>query len=88
MTGSFDLEPSELLLLGEACRVADECERLAGETDPRAVTELRMQRLLLARLVAQLDIPETDLATGTTLRGRAGAKGRWKGHVVRDGGAA
>jgi hypothetical protein len=85
VTGAFDLAPVELQLLAEACRTADECERLAGDTNPKAVTELRLQRLLLGRLIAQLDIPESDIAAGTTIRGRKGADARWKGHVPGGG---
>jgi hypothetical protein len=85
VTGAFALSPPELLLLAEACRVADVTEALAKSSDPKAITELRMQRLLLGRLIAQLDIPESDVADGKTIRGRAGAAKRWEGHVVQGG---
>ena len=63
----FDLEEHELALLRQACRVADTCDDLqtlvdndgpmvAGRTHP-ALTELRQQRITLARLIGALRVP-------------------------------
>jgi hypothetical protein len=71
----FDLSDSEWLLVGEVCRVLDECELLRqaldddgimveGSTGQRrvnpAVGELRQHRLALAKLLGQLGLPDED----------------------------
>lgn len=71
----FELAEAESALLLEACRTVDDIETLAAEVGKApAVTlgsrgqevvhplraELRSQRLLLARLLAQLDVPQVD----------------------------
>lgn len=75
VTGRFDLDENSLSLLRQACRTADLCERLSRVADSEdlivsrgtgaqavhpAVVELRQQRLVLARLIQALDIPEDD----------------------------
>jgi hypothetical protein len=72
--GSFELGPHELLMLKEACRVADVCEVLAavvasdgpmleGTEGPRlhpALRELRQERLTLSRMLVALRMPWGD----------------------------
>ncbi len=66
----FDLAEHELTLLREAVFVADVCDRLQqlvhedgpmveGRANP-ALVELRMQRILLARLLVALRVPIGD----------------------------
>ena len=71
----YELSPSELQLLGEACRTMDECEALSatlsrdgltvegstGQTRVHpALGELRAARVVLSRLLAQLALPDDD----------------------------
>jgi hypothetical protein len=66
----FELAEHELALLRQAVAVADACEALQEAVDrdglvvagrPNALlTELRMQRILLARLVVALRVPIGD----------------------------
>jgi hypothetical protein len=77
----FDLDEHELTLLRQAVAVADVCEDLQaiveadgllvvsrlGERRPHpALVELRMQRIVLARLIVALRVPlgEQDEAAG------------------------
>jgi hypothetical protein len=63
----FDLDEHELVLLRQAVRVADLCERLHDLVEVEgpmlkdrvhpASVELRMQRILLARLIVALRVP-------------------------------
>lgn len=96
------LAAEELQLLTEACRTADDAERLAEalEGEPATVpgsagqpvahplgSELRATRQLLARLLAQLDLPaELDGDDGdgspwdglsASQRARKAARARW-----------
>jgi hypothetical protein len=75
---AFELGPHELLILKEACRVADVCEDLAavvatdgamldGQDGPRlhpALRELRAERLALSRMLAALRMPWGDEDAG------------------------
>jgi len=65
--GDFELSEPELCLLREAARTADVCDQLQqlvhedgpmveGRANP-ALVELRMQRILLARLLVALRLP-------------------------------
>jgi hypothetical protein len=63
----WELDAHELVQLREICRSADLCERLAAVVAAQepsssvaarhAVTELRMQRVTLAKLIAALRLP-------------------------------
>ncbi len=96
----FDLGEGELALLTETCRCLDDIEDLQkAVTDAPAVTtgsrgqevvhplraELRSQRLLLAKLVGQLNVPglEDDGSEWDGLsaaaRARKAARARWDG---------
>lgn len=77
----YDLTPSELAILIEACRTLDNLDQLAAAiardgvmvlgsagqsvTNP-ALTEVRGQRLALHRLVSALALPDVDGATVPT----------------------
>lgn len=91
----FDLEPHERELLEEACRTLDrldEC-RAAVATDGTMIdgsrgqrvahpllSEERMQRQLLARLLAGLGMPsDVDDTIAAARFGRRGAEARWRG---------
>jgi hypothetical protein len=85
---SFELGPHELLILKEACRVADVCEDLAavvardgamleGSEGPRlhpALRELRAERLCLSRMLVSLRMPwgDEDQADRGQYRGTRG----------------
>ncbi len=67
---AYELAGHEVVLLGEAVRVADACADLqavldaeglivAGKVHPASI-ELRQQRLLLGRLLVALRLPEDD----------------------------
>jgi hypothetical protein len=71
ITGRFELDAAESAILLQACRTADSLEVLQGELDAAGVVddagrpspvlaELRQQRLVLARLVAALRIPDAE----------------------------
>jgi hypothetical protein len=82
ITGDYDLDEHELVLLREAARTVDLCEEL--ETDLRrdgatiespqgkkahpAAVEVRQQRIALARLMAALRMPAGD--EGDQVQGR------------------
>ncbi len=63
----FDLDAHELTMLRQACRVADACEdlhhvvtaegMLIGDRVHPAAVELRLQRLVLGRLLVALRLP-------------------------------
>jgi hypothetical protein len=74
-TFCFDDEPHKLTVLAQSCRVADVIAELdeAADTAPLLVkgsqgqpvispfiAEARVQRALLAQLLARLDLPDTD----------------------------
>lgn len=75
VVGDYDLEQHELLLLVEACRVADRLDRLAAESESASLTvenykgdqvanplltEARQQGIVLARLLAALRLPSGE----------------------------
>src|SRR6266498_456251 len=74
ITDEFDLESQELIVLIQACRIADVCEQLHefldeglvdtdGNGNPapnKLLVELRQQQIALARLMAALRIPVSD----------------------------
>jgi len=78
--GAFELGPAEQQLLLETCRALDTIEDLqtrAGEGS-KVLAELRQQRLVAARLLSQLAIPESERpSTGHQARARAAARARW-----------
>lgn len=86
--GKYALAHHELVILHEACRVADRLERLAVESrdapltavdrkgDPIAsplLVEARQQQIVLARLIASLRLP--DITEGARPQHRGGARG-------------
>jgi hypothetical protein len=84
----FDLAEHELALLRQAVHVADLCEQLRATVDREgalldsrthpAMTELRQQRVLLARLVVALRVPLGEQKSGpqrTQYRGTRGVYG-------------
>lgn len=95
VTGSYELDVAELELLTEASRAMDDCEALhlvigaEGRTvagsrgQPRAhpaLAELRATRVVLGRLLAQLELPDVDgesLPSPVQARGRRAARERW-----------
>jgi hypothetical protein len=70
ITDAYDLDEHELALLLQACRTADTCEDLQALVDAEglllngrshpALVELRLQRVLLARLLVALRVPLAD----------------------------
>lgn len=98
VAADFDLELDERELLTEACRSLDTCERLEEALRGAPLTtkgsrgqvvahplaaELRSERLLVARLLAQLELPDDDGEgsdwDGLTAsqRARKAARARW-----------
>ena len=88
----LEWDPHEVPMVQQVCRQADlvaELEQavaadgittLGSAGQPRlngAVTELRMSRLALARLLGQLQIPNDAELTPAQLRGRRAAEVRW-----------
>jgi hypothetical protein len=89
------VDDAQGILLEEVCRTIDLIDMLAERTatDPKAVAEIRQHRLVLGRLLAQLNLgPEYDIATGqvigggtgvistTSARARHAAQARWAEH--------
>jgi hypothetical protein len=97
---SYNLRPDELCLLAEACAEADLIGRMRAELDgaglvtegsqgqPVAnplIAEVRQHRLLLARLLSQLGLPDgadaasadDELRRARSRLGRQGARARW-----------
>ncbi|HWL44128.1 MAG TPA: hypothetical protein VNQ73_14395 [Ilumatobacter sp.] len=82
VTDEFDLAEHELALLRQACSTADAIDRLqisldsdeVLDTSPQgrrvhpALPELRQQRIVFARLIAQLGVPVGDEDTETQQR--------------------
>jgi hypothetical protein len=83
ITGEYELDEHEQLLLVEACRVADRLDRLAEESDGAPLTtvnfkgdpvanpllvEARQQSLVFARLLASLRLPTGDEEEGRPQR--------------------
>lgn len=90
----YDFTDAELQLLTEACRTLDRLDALdalvaeqgatvkgsMGQTVLHpAIAEARQQRLVLGRLVKQLDLPDEDdtPASPETERARFAAQARW-----------
>jgi phage terminase small subunit len=92
----YGLNVDELQLLAEACRTLDGCERLREQIEADgsmikgstgqarlhpAIAELRLQRTLLAKLLAQLGLPNVataePAATPAQRRARKAAEARW-----------
>lgn len=80
VTDEYDLAAHEVLLLREACRTADVLDELARvvadegamDTDGRAhpaAVEGRQQRLVLARLLASLRVPDPETGVREQRRG-------------------
>lgn len=101
ITDKYDLTAGELEILSEVCRTLDEIEDLRAEVVADGPTttgsklqtvvhpglqELRQQRAELRRLLASLDLPDPEQATGKAVRSarseRAAraARTRWKVH--------
>jgi hypothetical protein len=94
----FELATAELELLAEACRAVDQIDALAAAVDEHgtmtkgstgqlvvnpAIPQLNATRALLARLLAQLSLPDEDgqaIPTSGTVQRRNAAKERWAGH--------
>jgi len=100
ITGRFELDAAEMALLVQACRTADSLEALQVALDASSVVdgvgrpspllaELRQQRLVLARLVAALRIPDEDGIRAQrrqirgVYRGRVNPAGPAELHAVR-----
>jgi hypothetical protein len=100
-TGKYDLTAGEVQLLAEVCRTLDECEALSralaadgvtvegskGQTRAHpALGELRAARVVLSRLLAQLQLPDDDgqaIPSAAALRSRTAAGQRWRNfHAV------
>jgi len=95
VTGTYELSVAELELLTETARALDDCEALhlvvgaegrtvAGSRGQvrahPALAELRSTRIMLGRLLAQLELPDVDgasLPTPVQARGRRAARERW-----------
>ena len=96
-TTAYELSGAELQILAEICRTLDELEALSatlsadgmtsagskGQTVAHpALLELRAARVVLSRLVAQLQLPDEDgaasLPSAASLRSRAAAGQRWR----------
>ena len=95
VVADFTLDIAELELLTEVARALDECEALhavveeQGRTVPGskgqvrahpALAELRATRLMLGRLLAQLELPNevgSSLPSAVQARGRRAARNRW-----------
>ena len=92
---AYELTDSELELLAETCRVLDEIDGLnaavkldgvtvTGSTGQvrvhPAIAEARSHRLALARLLAQLSLPDEEgavMPTGTVQMAQRAAQSRW-----------
>lgn len=99
----YTLDVAEVELLVEVCRALDECEALHAVIEEQgrtvegsrgqvvahpALSELRSTRLMLGRLLAQLELPDEDggsLPTSLQARGRRAAAGRWAAQGARRG---
>ncbi len=93
VVGDFELSEPELVLLVQACRTADTCEALqqivdvdgpmAGDRPHPALVELRMQRLVLGRLIAALRVPTGE--AGDEQPGRLQRRSGFRGVYVKGG---
>ena len=92
VVADYELEPAELVVLGQAARTLTLIDQLDVAVDRdglldvegrvhRAVAEARAQRLVLGRLLSQLDLADDDaaLVSPATARARKAAAARW-GH--------
>jgi len=99
VTEEFELSLSERELLTEACRCLDRCEALETTTRGASLTvagsrgqivahplaaELRSERLLMAKLLSQLGLPDSDEAGSSkwdgltaSQRARIASRARW-----------
>jgi hypothetical protein len=73
---AFQLDPGDAELLLEAARTKDTLDRLA--TDPAQAVEARQQRLVLAKLLAQLRPADQPHGATVSDAARAAASARWK----------
>lgn len=86
VTTAFDLEQHELELLRQTVAVLDSCETLQAVTAAQgmlvedrataATVELRLQRVLLVKLLADLRVPDADDTRPPQRPGSRGAYGR------------
>jgi hypothetical protein len=88
LADSFDFEPHNLPILGEACRIRDRLDELdtvvradgvtvqtpQGIKAHPALVESRQQQITMTRLVASLRLPDED---GTMPQRRGGARGSY-----------
>lgn len=92
VVADYELEPAELVVLGQACRLLTVVDQLDAAVDRAgpvsvegrphpALVEARQARLALGRLLAQLDLDDdtAELVSPTTARARKAAAARW-GH--------
>jgi hypothetical protein len=98
VVGQYGLRVDELILLESACKTLDYIEKLDAamadqpllskgsmgqDRENPLLSEVRQQRLALARLLRQIDLPELDSLTGAARSGerssaaRAMAGQRW-----------
>lgn len=95
MAGRYELRPDEAAVLEQACRCADDCAAIAAALDGEpAMTvgstgqpvahplrrELRETRLLMSRLLAQIDTPDGVGAwdnLSSAQRARKASRARW-----------
>lgn len=92
ISGEYELRADELRVLEDACREVDLVERLeeslrseplvveGSQGQPVAsplVQELRQHRVVLARLLAQLKLPDESGARDTSSAARTAAAARW-----------
>ena len=105
VTSDFELAIDELELLVEVARALDECEALHQVVDEQgrtvtgsrgqvvahpALAELRQTRIMLGRLLAQLELPDDEgasLPTPLQARGRQANRARWGREVSGRGSA-
>lgn len=105
VVAEFDLTDAERHLLHEACRsldridalealVADEGMTVTGSTGQTVlhpgIAEARQQRLVLGRLVKQLELPDEDTPPTSSMntdRARYAAQQRWSRAGRRQAGA-
>lgn len=84
----FEVEPHELRLLVETCRVADACAELQRAVDSAglldgegrasaALVELRQERVLLSRLLVSLRVPLSDEGAVKRPQRRGGSRGAY-----------
>jgi len=74
--------PGEVELLSEVCRMLDDIEGLRGRVAEEGLTgkaavELRLARLALGRLMAQLNLEVGTVESPASSRARRAAEVRW-----------